>query len=70
MWSLPVALVPYPVKYAYCSVSTTLVFAEHLWWLREITTDPHILTHTYTECPDDRYTKLKIYISEFILDRH
>jgi len=30
--------------------------------------DPHILAYVNTECPDDRYPKLKIYISELILD--
>ena len=29
----------------------------------KITTDPHILPHVNIECPDDRYPKLKIYIS-------
>jgi len=33
------------------------------FWLRKITTDPHILPHVNTECPDDRCPKLEIYIS-------
>jgi len=63
------ALFPYHVKCAYCSVSQTLLFAEH-FWLRKMTTDPHILTHKITECPDDGYPKLKIHTTELILDRH
>jgi hypothetical protein len=38
------------------------------FWLRKITTDPHILTHVNTVRPYDSYPKLKIYISELILD--
>jgi hypothetical protein len=36
----------------------------------KITTDPHILANVLTGFPDDRYPKLKIYISEVILDRY
>jgi hypothetical protein len=36
-------------------------------WFWKITMDPHILTHI--ECPDNRYPKLNIYISELILVR-
>jgi hypothetical protein len=46
----------------------TLFLVADLFWLRKITTDPHILPHVNTECSDDRYPKLKIYISELILD--
>ena len=35
--------------------------------LRKITKDPHILVHVNTECPDDRYPKFNIYISEMTL---
>jgi len=38
------------------------------FWLRKVTTDPHILAHVNTGCPDERHTKLKIYILELILD--
>jgi hypothetical protein len=38
--------------------------------LQKITTDPHILAHVNIVCPDDRYPKLKIYISELILDSY
>jgi hypothetical protein len=38
------------------------------FWLRKITTDPHILPHVNIDCTDDRYPKLKIYISEIIYD--
>jgi hypothetical protein len=30
--------------------------------------DPHSLAHVNIECSDDRYPKLKIYVSELILD--
>jgi len=36
--------------------------------LLKITTDPHILADVTTAFLDDRYSKLKIYISELILD--
>jgi len=32
--------------------------------------DPHVLAHVNIECPDDRYQKVKIYISEMTLDRY
>jgi hypothetical protein len=35
---------------------------------QNITTDPHILADVHVECPDDRQTKLKIFVSELILD--
>ena len=38
--------------------------------LRKITTNPHILAHVNVACPDDRYPKLKMYISELILDSY
>jgi hypothetical protein len=40
------------------------------FWLRKITTDSHILAQVNIECPDDRYPKLKIYISELILNNY
>jgi len=43
-------------------IPKTFLLAEPIW-LRKITTDPHILTHVSTVRPDDRYPKLKIYIS-------
>jgi len=33
------------------------------FWLRKIITDPHILPHVNIVCPDDRYPKLQVYIS-------
>jgi hypothetical protein len=39
-------------------------------YLRKITTDPHNLAHVNTECPDDRYPTLYIYISEPISDSY
>ena len=40
------------------------------FWLRKITTDPHILAYLNTKCPDDRYPEEKICIWGLILDRH
>ena len=37
------------------------------FWLWKITMDPHILAHINVECPDFRYPKLKICISDLIL---
>jgi hypothetical protein len=39
------------------------------FWLRKITTDPHILADVNIACPDDTYPKLKIYTLELIFDR-
>jgi hypothetical protein len=49
----------------YKSVSQTFFVADPFWH-QKITTDPHILAQVNTECPDDKYPKLKIYISEVI----
>jgi len=38
------------------------------FWLRNIITEPHILAHKNIECVDDRYPKLKIYITSLTLD--
>jgi hypothetical protein len=40
------------------------------FWVKNITTDPQIFALPNKECPDDRYPKLKIYISEMILDSY
>jgi len=48
----------------------TLVLPADLFWLRKITTDPHILDHANIEFTDDRYSKLQIYVSELILDSY
>jgi hypothetical protein len=50
------------------NISLTFFLAEPFWF-RKITTDLHILAHVDTEFLDDRYAKLKMYISEKILDR-
>ena len=34
----------------------------------KITIDSHILAHVNIQCPDDSHSKLKLYISEMILD--
>jgi hypothetical protein len=39
-------------------------------WFQGITKDPHVVTHVNIECPDARYPKLNIYISELILDSY
>jgi hypothetical protein len=36
-------------------------------WVKKITMDPHILVHIDMQCADDRYAKLKIYVSELVL---
>jgi len=36
--------------------------------LPKITTDFHFLPHANVECPDIRYAKLEIYVSELTLD--
>jgi len=53
----------------YTTVSQTL-FLEDPFWFLKITTDHHILADVNTDCPDDKHLKLKIYISEMILDRY
>jgi hypothetical protein len=40
------------------------------FWLRKRTTDSHILAGVNIDCPDDRYPKLKIYISVPSLGSH
>jgi len=45
------------------AVSKTFLLAD-TFWLRKITTDPHILAHVNAECLDDKYPKLKICISK------
>jgi hypothetical protein len=49
------------------SVAQTFLLANP-YWLRKITTDPHILADV--EYTDDRYPKLQMYISELILDSY
>jgi hypothetical protein len=40
------------------------------FWLRKITTDPHVLAHINRQLADDRYPDLKIYISELTVDSY
>jgi len=51
----------------YTSVYETFLFAEP-FRLREISTDPPIIAHVNSVCPDNRHPKLQIYISELISD--
>jgi hypothetical protein len=46
----------------YASVSTVVLLA-HLFGLQKITVDPHILAHLNIVCPEDKYPKLKIFVS-------
>ena len=64
-----VILMPF-YRCGYCIKCFPNVFAFGPIWLRKITTDPHILAHVEIECPDDRYPKLNMYISELILDNY
>jgi len=36
------------------------------FWIREVTTDPYIPAPANTECPEDTYLKLYIYISKLV----
>jgi hypothetical protein len=56
-------------EFSCASISQTFLLSDPLW-LRKITTDPHILADVNTECPDDRYPKLKMYMCELILDSY
>jgi hypothetical protein len=47
-----------------------LFFFADSFWLRNVTMDPHIHAYVNIECSDDRYSNLKIYISELILDSY
>jgi hypothetical protein len=40
------------------------------FWLRKINTDPYTTTHVNVRCPDDMYSKLKIYILELISESY
>jgi len=40
------------------------------FWLRKINMDLHIVAHINKFCPDGRYPKLEIYISELISDSY
>jgi hypothetical protein len=53
----------------YSNVSQTFLLADP-FWLRKITTDPHILAHVNIVCPDDGCPKLKTVISALISDSY
>ena len=50
-------------------VSQTVLVTDP-FWLRKVIMDPHTLAHVDMECPDIRHPKIKMYISEPILDSH
>jgi hypothetical protein len=41
-----------------------------LFWLRKLTTEPHVIADVIIACLGKNYPKLKIYISELILDNY
>jgi hypothetical protein len=57
------------LAFIWSNVSQTLLLADP-FWLRKIITDPHILAQVNIERPDDRWPKLKMYVSELILDSY
>jgi len=55
----------------YSSVSQTVFTAGPLLLVsKNISMDPHILPRANKGCPNDRYSKLKMYISKLILDSY
>ena len=66
-------LIPCPVdlhiNFLHGSTSVTFFLADN-FWLRKITTAPHFVARVNIVCPVDRYPKLRICISELILDRY
>jgi hypothetical protein len=47
----------------HCSVSQKYLLADPFWLLK-INKDPHILAHVNTECPKNRYPKIKnVYVT-------
>jgi hypothetical protein len=57
------------VRIAYSSDSQTFLVADP-FWLKKITTDPHILAPVNIECTDEGYANLKIYLSQLTLVNH
>jgi len=49
-------------------VFTQLLLLTDPFWLQKIITDPHSLAQANIECPDDRYAKLKVCISDMASD--
>jgi len=68
MWAKYEAFI-YSDLSVYCSVSQMFLLAD-AFCLRKITTNSHILAHVHVVWADDRFPKLKIAISEQILNRH
>ena len=49
---------------SFCNCKFKAVFPQHLvlaesFWLRKITTDPHIIAQAHTMCPDDTIAKIR-----------
>jgi hypothetical protein len=68
MWAKYEAFI-YSDLSVYNSVFQMFLLAD-AFCLRKITTNSHILAHVRVVWADDRFPKLKIAISEQILDRH
>ena len=54
----------------YARVSQNLFARAPNFGFEKITTDPGVLAHVNTDCPFDRYPKLKMCISELIIHTH
>jgi hypothetical protein len=69
-WSLCTASrsAPFTVLFDRCLLggSNWTVLLADPFWLRKITTNSDILAHVNTECPDDRYQELNIFMLELI----
>ena len=58
------------------SINAVLHFLPNFFFLTvplgllKITADPHSTAHVNTDCTEDRYPKLKIFISELTLDSY
>jgi len=51
------------------AVFPSFLFARGPLLASKITMDSHILAHVKIQYPDDSHSKLKLYISELIIDR-
>jgi len=61
------------VVWAFCSLDQfffRFFFFAHAFWLRQVTTHPHILAGANIQRPDEGYPKPDTHISELILDSY